>query len=96
MNRAAAYPANWTAAGLFAMALVVLSALLDGQPSEQQAEADTAASIEDARHAAHRERAAVQICTELHGPGAEHMWDMAGSLVCMRAPAPPTTLAKAL
>ena len=84
MNRTAAYPANWTMAGLFAMALLVLSALLDGQPNERHAEAATAASVEDARHAAIRERAATQVCAELHGPGAEHMWDMAGSLVCMR------------
>lgn len=84
MTNTGTYPANWLAAGLLALALLVLYALLDGQPNELQAEAATAASVEDARHAAIRERAATQVCAELHGPGAEHMWDMAGSLVCMR------------
>lgn len=91
---------NWGMGLLVTAVLLVASALLDG-PDDLQAEADTSAAVADAREAARdaaeREHNAAQICTELHGPGAAHLWDAAGSLHCLSAPtrAAPTTVAQA-
>ena len=81
---------NWTMAALFAAMLLVASALLEG-PDDLQAEADTAAALADAREQALREHVARQRCADMHGPNAAHLWDVAGSLHCLRPKGPLVT-----
>lgn len=72
---------NWSLAALFAALLLITSALLEG-PDDVQAEVDTAAAVADAREQALREHAGRQRCAQLRERGAEHLWDVAGSLDC--------------
>ena len=67
---------------LLAFLLVALgtSYLLDEPQPYTAAQADAIAA---ARAEARKERGARDLCVELHGPQAAHMWDAAGGLVCI-------------
>lgn len=67
---------------LFALIVVGLSTsyLLDEPEPYTAAQAD---AISAARAEVRKERGARDLCIELYGPQAAHLWDAAGSLVCI-------------
>lgn len=73
---------NLTTMGLLAFLTVVLGAshLLDEPEGYTAAQADAIAA---AKAEIRKERGARDLCQELHGPQAAHLWDAAGSLVCI-------------
>jgi len=70
---------NLALAAFFAIALGA-SHLLDTEPGYTPAQAD---AISAARAEARKERGARDLCVELYGPQAAHLWDAAGSLHCI-------------
>lgn len=71
-----------TTMAALAFLIVVLGAghLLDEPQPYTAAQADAIAA---AKAEVRRERGARDLCRELHGPSAAHLWDAAGSLVCI-------------
>lgn len=64
----------------FLLAVLSTSYLLDTDEPYTHAQRDAIAAAQaDAR----KERGARDLCRELHGPQAAHLWDAGGSLVCI-------------
>lgn len=64
----------------FMVAALSLSYLLDEPEPYTAAQAD---AISAARAEIRKERGARDLCVELYGPQAAHLWDATGSLICI-------------